>query len=517
MLIVARLFPTRGKKGGRALVDYKILAVDDDTAALEAVVDLLRGEGYEVHAASSAEEAEELLHRESYHLVITDLVMPGGKNGVELTRIVKENLPQAVVLMVTGHASLQTAVTALKAGAVDYLTKPVDPRKLKGMVAKLLEGRPLYVPNRLLAEGRERTVEFDGMVSRSPRMRAVFEKIELAAGTDTTVLIRGESGTGKELCARSIHKRSTRARGPFIAVHTGAIPQDLVASELFGHERGSFTGAVEQKPGKFEQAQGGTIFLDEINTMDSRTQIGLLRVLESFRFTRVGGGEERTANVRVVAASNRDLSELVAEGRFREDLYYRLNIFPIDLPPLRERRDDIPLLVDNFLEQFATRYKKSVPAVPEETIDLLMRYPWPGNVRELRNVIEQSVILCTDGSLRPELLPRMLHRDRDDADSIRVPIGTRMKDIERAVIARTLEAYRWNKNRTAKVLGISRRSLYNKLERYRIARAEGNTSVLEELFERPANTVRASAPPPEPEVELHDIPAPVPPRVEAET
>ena len=497
------------------MVDYKILAVDDDAAALEAVVDLLRGEGYEVHAASSAEEAEELLHRESYHLVVTDLVMPGGKSGIELTRVVKENLPQAVVLMVTGQPSLQTAVTALKAGAVDYLTKPVDPRKLKAMVAKLLEGRPLYVPNRLLAEGRDRTMEFDGMVSRSPRMRAVFEKIELAAGTDTTVLIRGESGTGKELCARSIHKRSARARGPFVAVHTGAIPQDLVASELFGHERGSFTGAVEQKPGKFEQAQGGTIFLDEINTMDARTQIGLLRVLESFRFTRVGGGEERTANVRVVAASNRDLAELVSEGRFREDLYYRLNIFPIDLPPLRERREDIPLLVDSFLEQFATRYKKPVPVVPEETIDLLMRYPWPGNVRELRNVIEQSVILCTDGTLRPELLPRMLHRDRDDGDSLRIPIGMRMKDIERAVIARTLEAYRWNKNRTAKVLGISRRSLYNKLERYRIARAEGNTSVLEEIFDRPVNQARAAPiDRAAPRADLHDLPAPLPPRVE---
>ncbi len=498
------------------MVDYKILAVDDDAAALEAVVDMLRGEGYEVHAAGSAEEAEELLHRESYHLVITDLVMPG-KSGIELTAMVKENLPQAVVLMVTGHASLQSAVTALKAGAVDYLQKPVDPRKLKTQVARILEGRPLYVPNRLLTEGRERTIEFDGMVSRSPRMRAVFEKIQLAAGTDTTVLIRGESGTGKELCARSIHKRSARARGPFVPVHTGAIPQELVASELFGHERGSFTGAVEQKPGKFEQAQGGTIFLDEINTMDARTQVGLLRVLESFRFTRVGGGEERTANVRVVAASNRDLAELVSEGRFREDLYYRLNIFPIDLPPLRERRDDIPLLTENFLEQFATRYKKPVPMVPEETIDLLMRYPWPGNVRELRNVIEQSVILCTDGHLRPELLPRMLHRDRDDEGSLRIPIGTRMKDIERAVIARTLEAYRWNKNRTAKILGISRRSLYNKLERYRIARADGNTSVLEELFDRPANTVRQPVQQrDEPRDDLHDLPPPLPPRIEAE-
>lgn len=448
------------------MVDYKILAVDDDSAALEAVVDLLRGEGYDVHAASSGEEAEELLHRETYHLIVTDLVMPG-MGGLELTRLVKENLPDTAVLLVTGHGSLEIAVEAWKAGAADYLTKPVDPSRLKGQIARILEGRPPYVPNRLLTEGKGVPFELDGMVARSPAMRAVFEKIELAASTNTSVLFRGETGSNTELCAESIHRRSSRARGPFVSLQLGAIGAARLLPELFG------SGAAR---GWIEQAAGGTLFLDDIHELDGSSQAALLRLLETGRFQRSGESEEREVDVRVLAATTEDLVGRVSAGAFREDLFYRLGIFSIELPPLRQREDDIAPLVHTLLETFAARYRKPVPVLPDDTLGLLIRYPWPGNVRELRHVIEQAVILCEDGRIGPELLPRMIHREPDDAACIRIPIGMAMKEVEKTVIARTLEANRWNKNRTARILGISRRSLYNKLERYQIEREELQTA-----------------------------------------
>lgn len=444
------------------MVDYKILAVDDDSAALEAVVDLLRGEGYDVHAASSGEEAVELLHRETYHLVVTDLVMPG-MSGVELTRLVKENLPETAVLLVTGHGSLGVAVEAWKAGAADYLTKPVEPSRLKQQIASILEGRPPWVPNRLLTEGKGHPLEFDGMVARSPAMRAVFEKIELAASTDTSVLFRGEAGSETELCAESVHRRSSRSRGPFVSLQLGTIDPDRLQPELFG------AGAAR---GWIEQAAGGTLFLDDIHELDTTTQLALVHFLETGRVRRLGETEEREVDVRILASTSQDLVARIARGSFREDLFYRLEVFSIDLPPLRQREDDIGPLAHSLLETFAARYRKPVPVLPDETVSLLTRYPWPGNLRELRNVIEQAVILCEDGRLGPELLPRMIHREPDDTACIRIPIGMRMKEIEKTVIARTLEANRWNKNRTARILGISRRSLYNKLERYQIEREE---------------------------------------------
>ncbi|MDB4971342.1 MAG: DNA-binding transcriptional response regulator, NtrC family, contains AAA-type ATPase, and a, partial [Myxococcales bacterium] len=298
------------------------------------------------------------------------------------------------------------------------------------------------------------------------------EKIRVAAQSDTTVLIQGESGTGKELIARSIHQRSAFAEGPFVAVHTGAIPQELIASELFGHEKGAFTGAVDKKPGKFELAEGGTLFLDEISTMDERTQINLLRVLETHQYTRVGGKKERDARVRVLAASNRDLESMVKAGQFREDLFYRLNIFSVKLPPLRERSEDIPVIAGEYVREFAAKYTKAVTSIPAETQRLLTNYNWPGNVRELRNVIEQAVLLARSGTLEPQLLPQILHRGPLREDIIKIPIGTAMDDIEREVILRTLAANAGNKTATAEVLGISRRSIYNKLALYGIATSD---------------------------------------------
>lgn len=447
----------------------RVLLVDDDPTVLEPLAAILAPDGYEVLTAGSTEEALHIFQNSPAHVVVADLVMPG-KNGIELTRQVKERSPGTAVLMVTGHGTMKTAMGALKAGAADFLLKPVDPRKLRLLVAELARSVPLQLPLRARTDAADGVVQFDGFVARSKAMKQIFEQIQIAAAADTTVLVTGESGTGKELVAASIHRRSARASGPFVAVHTGAIPQDLVASELFGHEKGSFTGAIETKSGHFEAANGGTLFLDEVNTMDTRTQVSLLRVLETFRFARVGGQEEHAANVRVVAATNRELGDLVEAGQFREDLYYRLNIFPIRLPPLRDRREDIPVLTQSFVDLFARRYRKPDMAPTAETLDLLTRYPWPGNARELRNVVEHMVILATGGKLTPDLLPRLVAGTADDSDYVRIPVGTRMKDIERTMIARTLDANDWNKQQAARILGISRRSLYNKLDRYQITR-----------------------------------------------
>lgn len=443
----------------------RVLLVDDDPRSLEPLKELLAEDGYTVSTARSAEEAMTSFQREAAHIVVTDLVMPGGRNGVDLIKQVKERSPMTAAVLVTGHSSMRTAVSSMKAGAADYLSKPFEPRRVRALVADLARAVPADLPLRA-TEGATDVVLFDGFVARSKAMKQVFQQIQLAANADTMVLVHGESGTGKELVASSIHRRSARAGGPFVAVHTGAIPPELVSAELFGQEG----GGQEPKAGHFEAAQGGTLFLDEVNTMDARAQVSLLRVLESQRYSRVGGQEEHVADVRIVAATNRDLLELVKAGQFREDLYYRLNIFPVHLPPLRDRREDIGAIAQHFADQFARRYRKPEAQATSETLDLLQRYPWPGNVRELRNVIEHCVILAPDGRLTPDLLPRLVAGSADDSDYVRVPLGTRMKDVERTMIARTLDANDWNKQQAARILGISRRSLYNKLDRYKIAR-----------------------------------------------
>jgi DNA-binding NtrC family response regulator len=443
----------------------KILVVDDEPETAAGLSDILRQDGYAVDVVGSAEEALERFQTDTFHLLLTDLLLPG-KSGVELTKLVHDAAPATAIVLITGHATVKTAVSALKRGASDYIRKPVNPKRLRERVQNLLEGRPDYLPNRLLTVGRSGVVQFEGMLARSRVMHNVFEKIKLAAQSDATVLITGESGTGKELVARAIHQRSRRMQGPFIAVHTGAIPRELIASELFGHERGSFTGAVEKKEGKFELAESGTIFLDEISTMDERTQINMLRVHESFAYMRIGGKRERQADVRVVAATNRDLLKMAEEGHFREDLYYRLNILQINLPPIRDRREDVALLATEFMASFSSQYKKPMHIIPPETQRLLEGYHWPGNVRELRNVIEQAVLLARGSTLDPELLPQMIYRAGPTEDVVRIPVGSSMREAEKEIILRTLESRKGNKKMTAEVLGISRRSLYNKLAEY---------------------------------------------------
>ncbi len=443
---------------------HRILVVDDDAATREALAGVLGSEGYDVSLAESAEEALDLLRRDSFHLALIDHQLPG-RSGTELTAAIAEACPMTAVIFVSGNGTVSTAVKAMKLGALDYVAKPVDASKLRILVATVLARRPRWVPNKLL-EADGAPVLFDGMAARSHAMREVFEKIRLAAETDTTVLVTGESGTGKELVARSIHNRSRRAPGPFLAVNTGAIPAELVASELFGHEKGAFTGAIAPKEGKFDLAAKGTIFLDEIDTMDDRTQVGLLRVLETLRVTRVGARKDHAVDVRVVAATNAKLAERVAQGKFREDLYYRLAIFPIEVPPLRARREDIALLATIFLETFTRRYGRDLPVLSRDAIALLERHPWPGNVRELRNAIEQAGILCQGKVLEVEHLPAPLRGRTADGNGIWIAVNTPLEDVEREVVLHTLAANAGNKNRTARILGISRRSLYDRLARW---------------------------------------------------
>jgi DNA-binding NtrC family response regulator len=357
--------------------------------------------------------------------------------------------------------------------------------QLKKLIAQLVAERPAYLPNALLATENAGEEVFEGMLARSQVMHRVFESITAVAQTDATVLIVGETGTGKELVARGIHARSARSNGPFVPVHTGAIPKDLIESELFGHEKGAFTGAVSAAEGKFGAAKGGTIFLDEVSTMSNRAQVDLLRVLETFRYTRVGGKVEHAADVRVVCATNHDLLAMAQEGKFREDLYYRINIFPISLPPLRQRLEDIGLLADRFMRAAAERYKKPVRLLPEASVELLMSYAWPGNVRELRNLVEQAVLLERSERLEPELVNRLLterpqrvspatpppssssiarYIGRDDATPpfalpipapvVPIAVGTKVEDAERQLALRTLEAYAGDRVAACAALGV---------------------------------------------------------------
>ncbi|MGH8323887.1 MAG: sigma-54-dependent transcriptional regulator, partial [Steroidobacteraceae bacterium] len=374
--------------------------------------------------------------------------------------------PRVPVIFITGHGTAETAIEAMRLGAYDYLLKPLDLDHLREVVRRAIAISRLMSVPALVPESGGEEERSDLLIGNCPAMQQVYKSVGRVAPQDVTVLLRGESGTGKELVARAIYHYSRRGGGPFLAINCAAIPENLLESELFGHVKGAFTGAVDKKPGKFELAEGGTLFLDEISTMDERTQINLLRVLETHAYTRVGGKKERDARVRVLAASNRDLESMVKAGEFREDLYYRLNIFSVKLPPLRERSEDIPVIAGEYLRELAGKYGKQVASIPAETQRLLANYNWPGNVRELRNVIEQAVLLARSSSLDPELLPQMIYRAGPVEDVIRIPLGATMRDAEKEIILRTLEARKGNKKITAEVLGISRRSLYNKLAEY---------------------------------------------------
>jgi len=446
----------------------RILVVDDDSATRSGLETLLSSWGYQVESAVDGEEA--IAKAGSFHpaVVLTDLVMPR-LDGMDLLHALRRDTPSTTVIILTAHGTIETAVSAVKDGAYDYLTKPVDLARLRLLIEKALERWEALSEVTLL---RRRVQEIWGLgrlVGKSAAMQEIYRLIELAGPTTAPVLIWGESGTGKELVARTLHDRSPRAGGPFIAVNCAAIPETLLESEIFGHERGAFTGAFERRPGCFELADNGTLFLDEIAEMNPATQAKFLRILQEGTVRRLGAKAEIAVDVRVLAATNKDPGRAVQEGLFREDLFYRLNVFGIALPPLRQRPEDIPLLIDAFLEELNERYGRQVKSVDEDARRLLLECPWPGNGRELRNTLERAVVMCDGDLIGVRHLPREfpLVTRAGPARPGLASVGISLDDAEKELILGTLATMGGNKTRAAEILGISVRTLHNKLHRYR--------------------------------------------------
>ncbi len=435
------------------------LIVDDERNTLDALADLVRRSGFDVQTAESLEAAMQSLQRRLPDVVLCDLVLPDGA-GTELLEAAEAG-SDVHFIMITANATVSSAVDALRLGAYDYLTKPVDIDRLKSLLRRLLREADLRQEVRQLRRRLSHQGRFGAMVGSSGAMREVYDLVERVAATDATVLISGESGTGKELVAESVHHLSDRSSGPFVPINCGAVAPELIESELFGHERGSFTGAERRHRGVFERAHQGTLLLDEITEMSAQLQVKLLRALETATVRRVGGGTEIDVDVRVIAATNRDAAEAVSEGRLREDLYYRLKVFPITLPPLRDRAGDIPLLVRHFLDQLDRPSLEIEPAAMER----LERYFWPGNVRELRNVVERCSILADD-AITEATLPPEIRSGSPVGARLQAPIGTPLDEIVRQHTLATLEHFGGDKPRTAEALGISLKTLYNRLNRY---------------------------------------------------
>jgi DNA-binding NtrC family response regulator len=449
-------------------VSARILVVEDERAIQLALSGLLRREGYEVAVADSAEAALAQLREGPADLVLTDLALGQGLSGMDVLREVKASRPETAVVMITAHGSEKVAVQAMKAGAQDYLPKPFDNDEIRIIVQRALEHTRLQREHRMLLERIDRELRFENLVGSGPAMRRVFEMIEKVAETDLTVLVRGESGTGKELVAQALHQRSPRRGRPFVAVNCAAISRELVESELFGHEKGAFTGADARRIGRFEAAGGGTIFLDEIGDMAPETQAKVLRVLEERSLERVGSTKPVEVDVRVIAATHRDLEAEVKRGRFREDLYYRLKVVQIAVPPLRERREDVPALVDRFLSQLAERLGREPRRISAGALAALAGYAWPGNVRELRNVVEQAAVLAP-GEMIGEADLRLPCRQEASAPAALAGGGfadakrQATEDFERSYLLRALRQHGGNISRTAEAIGMVRQSLQQKI------------------------------------------------------
>jgi DNA-binding NtrC family response regulator len=438
---------------------YKLLIVDDELVVRDSLSKWFRQDGYFVETAEDAAHALKLMNEGPWDVTLLDIKMPG-MSGLELLKRLREIDPAATVIMFTAFASVESAVQALKDGAFDYVTKPVDPDHLSHMLQNALRQKKLADENANLQEQLSSITPGDEIVGESAQMKRVVDLAKTVAQTDTTVMIRGESGSGKELIARAIHANSARRYFPIIAVNCGAVADTLLESELFGHEKGAFTGAQYRRKGKFEMADGGTIFLDEVGTVSPKMQVQLLRIIETKQFSRVGGNEMISSDFRIICATNRDLEAAVKEGNFREDLYYRLNVFSIFIPPIRERRTDIPQLVNHFVAKYAKIMNRTVNSVSPEAMDQLIRYDWPGNVRELENVVERAMVLAKPPEIKVEDLPFQLSNSRKAAsdDSIAA--------VERFHIEGVLLKCGWNITRSAETLGIDRVTLYNKISKY---------------------------------------------------
>jgi len=441
---------------------FKLLIVDDEKNIREGLAESLEMDGYKTVCAADGNEAWKLFEKGDVDLVITDLRMPGIDGGELMRRILAET-PGFPVIVLTGHGTVENAVSAMREGAWDFLTKPVNLGRLSMLVKRALENRELVLRHREMEADLERNRLSQNMIGKSPIMRKVLDTIGRVAPTRASVLITGESGVGKELVADAIHNLSPRKDKPLVKVHCAALSSNLLESELFGHEKGAFTGAVSRRRGRFELANGGTLFLDEIGEIDQNLQIKLLRVLQEREFERVGGEETIEADVRIIAATNRDLKAEIEKGSFRDDLYFRLNVVSINVPPLRDRKDDISIMVTNFLKEFATDNNKAVDGINEKAFSRLYAYNWPGNIRELRNCIESAVVMCRGPLVTEDDLPPTLQAAGDE-DWVRVPVNITLEEAEKIIIRGAVAYHKGNKSRAAETLEIGRKTLHRKLE-----------------------------------------------------
>jgi len=448
-----------------------ILVVDDERGLCAGVQEALGREGYTVDAATDAATVLKLTAQRLYNLVITDVKMPS-LDGLEVLRQVKGKSRDTQFILMTAFGTVESAVQAMKEGAYDYLPKPLDMKRLRALVLKALEFQAVVAENNELRLRLQKRSEPSPLLGESEGMRAIARLIDEVAQSDVTVLIEGESGTGKELVARSIHLKSARGERPFITVNCAALPEQLLEAELFGHMKGAFTGALANKPGRFQLADGGTLFLDEIGDLPPKGQGDLLRVLEDGTFRMVGGTELVRVNVRIVAATNKNLQEVAAAGKFREDLFYRLQIVPIHIPALPARAEDIPLLIENFLDHFAAKHKRRRKTVSAEAMQVCQRFPWPGNVRQLRNMVERVVITCKNATIEVEHLPEFLRAHDQSATTFTVRAGMPLAEVEKLLIRQTLTHVTSNRDEAAKALGMSRRALQYKLKQYGLLKEE---------------------------------------------
>ena len=445
-------------------MNFTILIIDDEKNIREGLSAALELDGYSVKLAANGAEGLALIEKGDIDLVITDLRMPG-ISGEEVLAKVRGESPGIPVIVLTGHGSIDTAVDAMRNGAYDFLTKPLSLDRLSLIVKRALAGRELEIRHSSLQQELNAQASFESIIGKSAEMQRIFQMVRKAADSKASVLITGESGTGKELIANALHNLSPRKNNPFIKVHCAALSETLLESELFGHEKGAFTGAAARKRGRFELANTGTIFLDEIGEINQNVQIKILRVLQDKRFERVGGEETLEVDVRVIAATNRNLEEEIAQGRFREDLFYRLNVVHIQVPPLRDRKDDIPLMLNAFLDEFNRENNKSITGFDSRSRSALYKYDWPGNIRQLRNCVESAVVMCSGNEITLEDLPPTV-RGAAESNVIQVPVGITMAEAEKIIIQQNLASNQGNKTKTADILGIGRKTLHRKLEEY---------------------------------------------------
>jgi len=441
----------------------KILVVDDELIMRESLAGWLHRDGHQVEKAASGEEALEMLKNVKFDILLVDMKMEG-MSGLDVLQRVRESDPDVAVVIITAFGSISTAIDAMKQGAYDYLLKPFDPNELGMLIEKIIRRQAQERETLFLKEEYRERTRFENMIGQAPSMHQVFDLVRDVAPNDATVLILGETGTGKGLAARAIHTQSPRSEGPFVVVNCGAFPEHLLESELFGYQKGAFTDAKTTKKGRLELAHQGTLFLDEIGEISMRMQIDLLRVLEDKVFYRVGGTQPIEADFRVIAATNKSLEEAIKERTFREDLYYRLNVIAFTMPPLRERKEDIPLLAEHFLRRFSQETNKDIDRISREAMDEMMLYEWPGNVRELENAIERAVVIGKGRKIVPKDLP--IFRQ----EFIQPAADHSLKSVEREHIVHVLDKTQWNISRSAEILGIDRTTLYNKIRRYRIKR-----------------------------------------------